>query len=342
MSDSANLALPYIEAAQAQKHVTHNDALALLDACVQLSVASRNTLSAPGNPGSGARYIIGSGALGIFAGRTNQIAYWDAAGWRFLTPQIGWIAWVASESALFVFDASGWVAIESKLAQLQNLQRLGVGTTADASNPFAAKLNAMLFAARSGSEGGNGDLRLTLNKEGVSRTVSQIYQTAWSARAETGLMGDDKFRIKVSADGASWRDGLEIDPASGTAVFSNGARAGAAGFSADVFSGKSFRLTSDAISADASSLRTLNAGDNGRIICFTSASPVSVVVPVGLGVGFSCALIQGGAGVVTFSASSGVVLGQVENAFRSGGRHATISLLAIAADSLVLAGALVA
>jgi hypothetical protein len=341
MSDSANLALLYIEAAQAQKHVTHNDALALLDACVQLSVVSRNTLAAPVNPAPGARYIIGAGATGAFAGRTHQIAYWDAAGWRFLAPQTGWMAWVASESASFVLDARGWTAVESLLSQLQNLQRLGVGTMADAANPFAAKLNAVLFAARSNGEGGNGDLRFTLNKEAASGTVSQIYQTAWSARAETGLMGDDKFRIKVSADGASWRDGLEIDPASGVAAFNNGARAGAAGFSADMFAGKSFRLASDAIISDASVLRTLSPSDNGRIICFTSASSVSVVAPVGLGAGFSCAFIQDGAGLLTFSAGSGVSLGQVENAFRSGGRHATISLLAIAPESFVLSGALV-
>jgi len=38
MSDATtNLALPYILAAQAQKHVTHNEALRLLDGIVQLS-----------------------------------------------------------------------------------------------------------------------------------------------------------------------------------------------------------------------------------------------------------------------------------------------------------------
>ena len=39
MSDATtNLLLPYILAAQAQKHVTHNEALRLLDGLVQLSV----------------------------------------------------------------------------------------------------------------------------------------------------------------------------------------------------------------------------------------------------------------------------------------------------------------
>jgi hypothetical protein len=121
MADSVNLALPYLEAAQAQKHVTHNEALTLLDACVQLSVSARNIIQPPADPQQGERFIIDAAATGIFSGRVNQIAYWDKAGWRFLAPHVGWLAWVANESALFVFDESGWSAFETKLSQLQNL-----------------------------------------------------------------------------------------------------------------------------------------------------------------------------------------------------------------------------
>ena len=39
---SPHLLLPYILAAQAQKHVTHNEAIRLLDAVVQLSVLDRD------------------------------------------------------------------------------------------------------------------------------------------------------------------------------------------------------------------------------------------------------------------------------------------------------------
>lgn len=375
MNDSANLSLPYLEAAQAQKHVTHNDALSLLDACVQLSVSARKVVSAPDNPPQGARFIVGAEGVGIFSGRANQIAYWDSAGWRFLAPQIGWLAWIVNENALFVFDAQGWSALESRLSEFQNIRRLGIGALADASNPFTAKLNAMLFAARTENEGGNGDLRFTLNKQSARSSVSQIYQTAWSARAETGLMGDDKFRIKVSSDGAAWRVGLEIEPSSGAASFSGGsagapgvrflqdvdtglgnfapdalslvaggverARADASGFSADAFAANRYRLGGGALVSVASATRILSASDDGRIICFTSASAVSVVVPPGLGAGFSCACIQAGAGVLNFSAGAGVVLGNVDNAFKSSGRHASVSVLATASDSFVLAGALV-
>jgi hypothetical protein len=47
MSDATtHLLLPYILAAQAQKHVTHNEALRILDGLVQLSVLDRD-LTAP-------------------------------------------------------------------------------------------------------------------------------------------------------------------------------------------------------------------------------------------------------------------------------------------------------
>ncbi len=48
-----NLALPYLAAAQAQKHVTVNEALDALDGLVQLSVISAALAAPPGKPGRG-------------------------------------------------------------------------------------------------------------------------------------------------------------------------------------------------------------------------------------------------------------------------------------------------
>jgi hypothetical protein len=81
-------------------------------------------------------------------------------------------------------------------------------------NRLSIRSNNALFAAVPVSEGGSGDLRFKLNKEQSGATVSQLYQSNWSGRAETGLMGSDAFRIKVSADGTAWKDALVIDPAS--------------------------------------------------------------------------------------------------------------------------------
>ena len=50
MSDATtHLLLPYILAAQAQKHITHNEALRILDGLVQLSVLDRDLTAPPGS-----------------------------------------------------------------------------------------------------------------------------------------------------------------------------------------------------------------------------------------------------------------------------------------------------
>ena len=61
---STHLLLPYLLAAQAQKHVTVNEALRLLDGLVQLAVLDRHLTAPPASPADGARYIVASGATG--------------------------------------------------------------------------------------------------------------------------------------------------------------------------------------------------------------------------------------------------------------------------------------
>ena len=75
MSDtSTHLGLPYLLAAQAQKHVTHNEALRLLDAMVQLSVLDRTRTTPPASPADGDRHLVASGATALWAGWDLNIA----------------------------------------------------------------------------------------------------------------------------------------------------------------------------------------------------------------------------------------------------------------------------
>ena len=96
---------------------------------------------------------------------------------------------------------------------------LGVGTTADATNPFSAKLNNALFTAKTVAEGGDGDLRYKLSKEAAANTLSFLFQDNYSGRAEIGLTGDDDFHFKVSPDGSTWHDGIVIDRTTGRGTF---------------------------------------------------------------------------------------------------------------------------
>lgn len=210
---TAHLALPFIMAAQAQKHVTHNEALRLLDGLVQLSVKDRDLTSPPASPADGDRYIVASGATGVWAGWDLNIALWVDGAWLRLPSRTGWRAWVEDEGVLVVYDGSAWIGTTP--TSLQNMALLGLGTTADAANPFSAKLNAALWTAKTVVEGGTGDLFYTMNKEAAGDDLGLTLQTGYVTKALVGLLGSDKFRLAVSADGSSFFDGLIVDNTNG-------------------------------------------------------------------------------------------------------------------------------
>jgi hypothetical protein len=215
MTSTPHLGLPLIAAAQAQKHVTHNEALFGLDALVHLAVLDRDLATPPASPDEGDRYIVAGTGVGAWAGKGGQIAAWQDGAWRFYAPGLGWLAYIVDEGALLAWDGATWTDAIETISAFQNLTRFGLGTAADAVNPFAAKLNDALWTAREVAEGGSGDLRYKFNKEAALRTLSLLFQDGYSGRAEIGLVGDDDFRIKVSADGAVWKDALHVDRATG-------------------------------------------------------------------------------------------------------------------------------
>ena len=109
MSDiTTHLLLPYILASQAQKHVTHNEALRLLDAMVQLSVLDRDLTSPPASPADGDRYIVASSATGLWSGWDLNVAFWVDGVWLRMVPRPGWLAWIADEAAFVVWNGSAW------------------------------------------------------------------------------------------------------------------------------------------------------------------------------------------------------------------------------------------
>ena len=222
MSTTPHLALPLLAAAQAQKHVTHNEALASLDALVHLSVKERGRAAVPAAPEEGARYLVGEDATGSFAGHEGEVALFDAGTWRFLQPRPGWRVHVEAEDAFLVFDGVAWKDLGHCIRDLRNVERLGVGTAPDDLNRVSAKLNAALFSALYASEAGTGDLRFILNKETPDDVLSQFYQSGFGGRAETGLIGSDDFSIRVSPDGALWHDAMQIDRNTGTVSFPSG------------------------------------------------------------------------------------------------------------------------
>ncbi|MGX1786700.1 DUF2793 domain-containing protein [Bosea sp. NPDC055332] len=207
MSDTPRLGLPLLAAGQAQKHVTHNDALMRLDMLVHLVVASRTQTVPPASPAETAAYIVPAGGTGVFVGHTGHLAIFEDGAWSFLPPRAGWQAWVTDEVEQHVWTGTQWR--RSQPESSLGAELWGVNTTADTTNRLAVSADASLF-----NHAGT-DHRLKLNKASAAGTASLLLQDGFSGRAEIGLAGDDQLRIKVSPDGASWTEALVVDRTNG-------------------------------------------------------------------------------------------------------------------------------
>ena len=202
---SNNLALPYILASQNDKHVSFNAAMDVLDVVCQLNVASRTLSSPPLLPPLGESWIVAAAPVGDWLGHSGKIATYLATGWQFVAPKSGWRAWVKSENLDVVYVGGVWnIAVG-----LGQVAKLGIKTPADAFNVLAVAGPAVLFT----SDVSNHSVKI--NKATMSASGTLAFQTGFSTRAEIGLAGNDKFTIKVSADGNNFRDAVVIDHTTG-------------------------------------------------------------------------------------------------------------------------------
>ncbi len=202
-----NLELPFILAAQAQKHVTHNEALLMLDSLTQIGVLDHDLAQPPTESQFGDRYIIATGAGGAWSGNDGKIAVWWDGAWRFFSPKPGWIAWVVDLGQLVVWTGGMWTPVVAEL--LGSLPTLGINATASTTNRLAVSAASSLF----GHDGGGH--RVFVNKSAIPETASVVFQTNYSGRAEIGTAGDDRLRVKVSADGSAWQDAIVVEHQSG-------------------------------------------------------------------------------------------------------------------------------
>lgn len=208
---SSRLALPYLLPAQAQKHVTHNEALQILDAVVQLRVTAFDALTPPSGPAEGEVHALGAAPGGAWSGQGGKLAVWQAGGWVFVTPATGWLGCDAAGEGIRLYRAGQWQPL------LHNLAGLGIGTTPDATNRLAVAADATLL-----SHDGAGH-QLKINKAAAGQTASLLFQSGWSGRAEIGLAGADDLSVKVSADGATFVTALTVPAATGRPSLPQGA-----------------------------------------------------------------------------------------------------------------------
>ncbi len=195
---------------QTQKHVTHNEALRLLDGLVQLAVLERDLTAPPGSPADGDRYIVASGATGDRGGWDGSVAYWVDGAWMRLVPGPGWRAWrgFAAGVRRVGLDRAAPAGTAEPVAARhrrhggckQSVRRNAQRRTLDREDRRRGRNRRSLLHHEQGDVGRRSRAHPA---DGV-----RDQGTAW-------LFGSDKFRLAVSADGSSFFDGLIVDNTNG-------------------------------------------------------------------------------------------------------------------------------
>lgn len=105
---SDRLKFPYLAAGQAQKEVTHNEALALADILIQPVVQSVAPAAVPASPSPGQCWIVGIAAPGVWMGHDGALACWTTGGWRFAAAFEGMRVWSVADGLFAHRTATGW------------------------------------------------------------------------------------------------------------------------------------------------------------------------------------------------------------------------------------------
>ncbi|HUF56389.1 MAG TPA: DUF2793 domain-containing protein [Thermohalobaculum sp.] len=109
MSDTQRFAMPLLDAAQAQKHVTVNEALARIDALAAGQALTVGETVPPASPADGDMHVVGTGASGLWAGQDKALAIFANGGWLFVPPWTGARVWDVGGGGALVFNGSDWI-----------------------------------------------------------------------------------------------------------------------------------------------------------------------------------------------------------------------------------------
>ncbi len=107
-STTPRLGLPNLFTAQAQKELTVNEALAIIDALLH-PVIEGLANDPPATPADGECWIVNSQPTGDWTGQAGQIACRQAGNWLFVTPATGMVVFDKSAAQSSRFDGS-WIS----------------------------------------------------------------------------------------------------------------------------------------------------------------------------------------------------------------------------------------
>lgn len=219
MSNTLRYALPLLDAAQAQKHVTVNEALTRTDTLAAGRVESRSLDTPPVNPLDGEAYIVGPGATDAWADQAGQIALYLNGGWDFVAPWAGCGVWIRDEGCRATYTGANWISgfsagsisgAATMLRVAETDHSLDASTTSTAAAAIPDKAMVIGVTARV-TEAITGATSWSLGVEGGIDRYGSGYGTALNAFAHgvsgTPLAYYGGTALVLTADGGDFSGG---------------------------------------------------------------------------------------------------------------------------------------
>lgn len=117
-NETMRLQLPLLQPAQAQKHVTVNEALLRLDGLTNAVLESTSTATPPEAVIDGQCWAVPPGATDAWSGKAGRIAVGANGGWVFVSPTRGMRAFILDHGAEAIFDGQSWFSGATTLGVL--------------------------------------------------------------------------------------------------------------------------------------------------------------------------------------------------------------------------------
>ncbi|MBU2935629.1 MULTISPECIES: DUF2793 domain-containing protein [Pacificibacter] len=199
MSDTTRFSLPLLQAAQAQKHVTVNEAITRLDGLMQLRLQSVTENTPPLTPQEGDAYSVANSAVNDWAGFEGNLALYVSGGWVFVPVTLGMRAYIVDQNGWAAFDGTTWQM------GLQSLSSHGAGMqilVKEIDHPIAAGATSAVTLALPGQAVVYGV---------TGRVLSDI--TGTLTGFSVGVSGSsNRYGAGLSLSSGSWMRGLTGAP----------------------------------------------------------------------------------------------------------------------------------
>lgn len=111
ITETSRHKLPLLAVSQAQKEITHNEALVRIDALLHPVVVDElSTPPAISDAEIGKCWLVGASPVGEWSGKAGQIAIWIGGGWRFCLAVDGMRIRLQSATSDRVRSGEFWIA----------------------------------------------------------------------------------------------------------------------------------------------------------------------------------------------------------------------------------------